>query len=383
MIILIFSLSACQPVPDAKLTDLSTFDDKKQRDGLIHGNVAISPPTEEDNAKITIDGDNITLAKAHVMSVKSERYQPAFRLEGVIIPHRQTTITLPKNGKLDHMNVDVGSTIKAGDVVARFYQTADTLLSQQPKNKRDNVEVRENTLTQDSPTAHDANDTNEPLLASDTPVANSLFEVRSPMSGKVEAIFTTDKNEFYTKTTPILVVSDAQIIKFISPLPEEFADYLAVGDGVNFDTEDGRVFSGQIEKILPNPKVSGMMDIHVTIKPEQAKKARLKLGERVGGYVHYGQIEVGVLVPAFAIFDDNLNPMDLSELSKPPYKPATPKPAFLWTVGQNERLTLSDIAVIEYYPESDRYLIAGIRLDGLIVLADLPKHADGRRVRLH
>lgn len=407
-------MSACNPMPDAKLTDLDSFDDKNERDGLVHGNTAARPPTDADNAKITIDGDNITLAKAHVMPIKSQRYQPAFRLEGVIIPHEQMTITLPQEGSLDRMLIKAGNTVKAGDIVGRFYQetitfadnpdnssndslddnksnedtiaddtdkpTDNTNTAKQNTNKTENTQTSEKSKNQSKNTD---NETDNETPTDPTPIITKIpFDVKSPMTGKIEAIFVTDKDTTYPKDTPVLVVFDERFVKFISPLPAEFADYLAVGDGVTFDTEDGRSFGGQIKGIVPNAKVHGMMDIHVAIKPEQAKKAKLTLDERVGGYVNYEQIEIGVLVPSFAIFDDTLSPMDLSDLTKPPYRPATPRPAWLWTVGQDERLALSKIVVIEYQPESDQYLIAGIGLDGLVVLADLPKQAHGGRVRL-
>ncbi|STY90433.1 hypothetical protein [Moraxella bovis] len=398
-------VSACEPVPDAKLTDLESFDDKHERDGLVHGNTAVRPPTDADNAKITINGDNVTLATAHVMAIKSERYQPAFRLEGVIIPHKQTTIPLPQDSKLDRMLVKVGDTVKVGDIVGKFYQETVTFADNPDNSSNDSLDDNKS----DDDTIADDTDkqTTKTLEKSENPSKNTKkislqeqtddtddeiptapiitktpFDVKSPMTGKVDAIFINDKDKTHPQTTPVLVISDERFIKFISPLPADFADYLAIGDGVSFDTEDGRSFGGQIQEIAPNPKVRGMMEIHVAITPEQVKKAQLTLGERVGGYVNYGQIDVGVLVPAFAIFDDELNPMDLSELTKPPYRPATPRPAWLWTVGQDERLALSKIVVIEYQPESDQYLIAGIALDGLVVLADLPKQAHGRRVRL-
>lgn len=420
LVVLSLLVSACEPVPDAKLTDLSSFDDKHERDGLVHGNTAVRPPTDADNAKIALNGDNITLATAHVMAIKSERYQPAFRLEGVIIPHKQTTITLPQDGKLDRMLVKVGDTVKVGDIVGKFYQETvtfadnpdnrsddsldnnksddnaiaddankpadNTTNAKQNTNKTENIKTSEKSQDQSKNTdkispQEQADDTNDEIPTAPI-ITKTPFDVKSPMTGKVDAIFIDDKDKTHPQTTPVLVVSDERFIKFISPLPADFADYLAIGDGVSFDTEDGRSFGGQIQEIAPNPKVRGMMEIHVAIKPEQAKKAKLTLGERVGGYVNYGQIDVGVLVPAFAIFDDELNPMDLSELTKPPYRPATPRPAWLWTVGQDERLALSKIVVIEYQPESDQYLIAGIALDGLVVLADLPKQAHGGRVRL-
>lgn len=424
LVVLSLLVGACKPIPDTKLTDLSTFDDKHERDGLVHGNTAVRPPNDADNAKIVINGDNITLATAHVMPIKSERYQPAFRLEGVIIPHKQTTITLPQDGKLDRMLIKVGDTVKAGDIVGKFYQetitfadnpnnspSANSSITDDTDKSTDNTTPTENSKKSESQvkttqpkkvsqstknqTKDEDEDEIQPQKQTDNtddqtqttpiPIITKIpFDVKSPMTGTVDAIFINDNNndKTYPQTTPVLVVSDERFIKFISPLPADFADYLAIGDGVSFDTEDGRSFGGQIQEITSNPKVRGMMEIHVAIKPEQAKKAKLTLGERVGGYVNYGQIDVGVLVPAFAIFDDKLNPMDLSELTKPPYRPATPRPAWLWTVGQDERLALSKIVIIEYQPENDQYLIAGIALDGLVVLANLPKQAHGGRVRL-
>lgn len=336
---------------------------------------ATRPPSANDNTKIKVDDNIVVLSTTHVMSIKPELYQPAFRLEGTIIPHKQATIHLPKEGKLSQLTVGINTTIQKGETVAKFYQ--ETIVP--------TTNLSENS---DDTTDKDGNKTNDKLDDSmdiTSVISREPFDVIAPMSGRVGSIFVQNKESTYTKNTPILTIFDDRLIKLISPLPSEYAKFLAVGNGVSFDAEGGRTFVGQITEIVPVLDNVNLTKIHVAIKPDEVKKIGLKLGEHVSGYVNYGQIDVGILVPAFAIFDDAdgmLVPMDLSDLSKPPHRPATPRPAWLWEIGQDERLSLLSIEVIEYRPQSDRYLIAGAKLDGLIVMANLPKTTHGARVQL-
>lgn len=364
--------------------------------GLTHDRVQVNAPTPADNAKIVISNEGVTLAKAHVMPIKSELYQPAFRLEGVIIPHQQATITLPKDGKLSQI-VEVGKSVQKGETVAHFYQEIiptqgmavnEPDLTDTPKTAQTDTTspAQTDTPKTDTPTNPAQTDTPKTATLIDPAQTNATkrqpFVVITLMGGKVGAVFVHEKDKEYRQGTSIVTVYNDRFIKFISPLPREYAKFLAVGMAVNFDTHDGRTFSGQIEHVIANDALADMTEVHVAITPEEVKKTGLKLGERVGGYVDYGQIEVGVLVPAFAIFDEDLTPLDLSDLTKPPHRPATPKKAWLWEIGQDERLSLLPIKVIKYLPESDQYLIAGVKLDGLIVMANLPKNANGAKVRL-
>lgn len=374
IIILLLPLIACQR-PD------------ELRVGLTHDSVQVTAPTPADNAKIAITDEGVTLAKAHVMPIKSELYQPAFRLEGVIIPHKQATITLPKDGKFSQ-SIEVGKLVQKGEVVAHFYQE----IAPAPSVAVDKTDPTDDEQATDLPKASEAVDKSEPIgvpeQPTDTPspieppIKREPFVVVTLMTGKVGAVFVHEKDKEYRQGTSVMTIYDDRFIKFISPLPSEYAKFLAVGMAVNFDTHDGRTFSGQIEHVINNDTTPNMTEVHVAITPEEVKKTGLKLGERVGGYVDYGQIEVGVLVPAFAIFGEDLTPLDLSELTKPPHRPATPQKAWLWEIGQDERLSLLPIKVIKYLPQSDQYLIAGVKLDGLIVMATLPKTANGAKVRL-
>lgn len=363
LVISMSTLIACKP------TDQRASDGMAQ-DRSVFASQAISPPTDADNAKIHISPNEVTLAKAHVIPIKSERYQPAFRLEGVITPHKQDTVILPKDGKIDHLLVKSGDMVQKGDTLAQFYQ--ETLIMPPPDDKS---------------TSDDTHDTNNEVIDEhdndDTPIIiQEFFEVHATMTGKVGAIFIPNTQDVHNKDSPILVLFDDQFIKFISPLPANFSGFLSVGNVVNFSTEDGRGFSGQIARIMPSPASESMMEIHVAISPKEATKAKLTLGERVGGYVEYGQIDMGVLLPSFAIFDDLMNVMDLSHLLNSPHKPTTPLPAWVWSIGQDGKLALSQVFVVEYLPAYNQYLVAGISPNGLMVLANLPKSADGKKVHL-
>lgn len=354
-------LSGCEP-PAVQVTDLESFDNQNKRDGLVHGTLKVLPPSDTDNAKITLSDSTLTLTKSHVLGIKSELYQPSFRLEGIISPITQIDVLLSDTASLQSLYVKIGDVVEVGDDLALFYQ---------------------NTLM-DEPTTSDASTDDELPLATQThsAIVQHPLIITAPTQGRISTIYPQNREQTYLKGSRLLTISDERELKFISLLPHNFKEHLGVGDAVNFRTTGDKKFSGQIEKIIPDPLMTDMLNVHVIIKPQEIQKANLTLGEVVRGYVEYGQKSVGVLVPTFAIFDDKLNPMDLTALKKPPFKPATPINAQLWTIKQDERLHLTPIQVIEYRPESDHYLITGVSLTGLIVLTDLPKEAQGKRVRL-
>lgn len=364
-VLLLSILSACQPAP-VKITDLDSFDNQTKRDGLVHGNLKVLPPTDTDNAKITIDTHSVTLTKAHVLGIKSELYQPSFRLEGIISPLNQTDIQLPQMGSLQSIYVKIGDVVEVGDTLALFYH---------------NTVIDDNHSTLDDDADDASNDVDRPVQT--TPdIHQQPIIITATHAGRIYTVYTHNQGQTYAKDTPIMTINDEHELKFISMLPHDFKEHLSVGSAVSFSTTNEKTFSGQIEKIVPDPMLKNTLNVHVVIKPSEIQKANLTLGERVSGYVNYGQKTVGVLVPTFAIFDENLAPMNLGELQRPPFKPATPIHAQMWVIKQDERLHLTPIQIIEYRPQSDQYLINGVSLTGLVVLANLPKTAQGKRVRL-
>lgn len=368
-VLFLWCLTACQPAT-VKVTDLDSFDNQSKRDGLVHGNLKVLPPTDQDNAKITIDNQSITLTKAHVLGIKSELYQPSFRLEGIISPINKNNVLLPETASLHTLYVKIGDVVETGDKLALFYH---------------NTFVNHNLYTQNTDADDETDnqdDSEDRIQQTQSIITQKAVPILSTHSGRVHTIYLHNQGQTYSKDTPVISIIDDSQLKFISVLPHDFKEHLSVGSAVNFSTTNEKTFSGQIEKIVPDPILKNTLNVHVVIKPSEIQKANLTLGERVSGYVNYGQKSVGVLVPAFAIFDDKLDPMDLSNLQHPPFKPATPIHAQMWVIKQDERLHLTPIQVIQYHPQSDHYLIHGVSLTGLVVLADLPKTAQGKRVRL-
>ena len=358
-------------------------DEPKDTQGLLYDLQKTTPPSPKDNAKIHIGQDTVILAKAHVITTKPERYQPSFRLEGIIAPKTRHIVHLPTPATLQTLHVHTGQSVKKGDVIATFYQkiplNPDTELLQDksPSATLEHTQLPIISTSQTDTTSMSATESSQ-----DTQMINNPVAIITPTFGQVEKIFIENTEKPHAQGTKIVSIIDERQLKFISLLPAQFKQYVQIGDGVNFSTKDGRLFSGQIAKITPDDRLPNVIDIHVNIKADKAKKANLQLGDWVGGYVEYGQIQVGVLVPVFAVFDKHLKPIDANTLNTPPYKPATPIHGFVWVIGQDEKLALAPIEVIEYRPKSEQYLIYGVALDGLIVLADLPRQAKNKWVRL-
>lgn len=365
-------ISACQ----------SEFDDHHTKPNSFLHDRKINPPTPSDDAKIQISDHTVILTKAHLTSVRPELYQPSFRLEGVIVPATSVTVTLPTDGSLYHLHVRLGDKVTQNAPVAHLIEPIPEPILDPTDDDLDKSDTDHDTS---SLTDDDTSDTlNNDELADETPPAK-IVAINAPILGNVQEIFIHDPKKVYPKGTPFMVIGDNKRLKFISLLPKKYGEYLGVGKAVNFNTHLGQAFVGQIAKIEPDVAKLGTIKVHVHISPDEAKKAKLMTGDWVSGHIDYDQMNVGALVPNFAIFDDNndnLQPMNLSALDKPPHKPTTPIRAYLWLILQDETIRLTATEIIEYRPDSGQYLVASIPPEALICLARLPKDASGKKARL-
>ena len=336
-------------------------------------------PSAADNAKIHIDARTITLTKTHLAEIKTELYQPSFRLEGVVDAHRYITLHLPDDGKLSTIEVKIGQRVSPGDVIATFVQPTP-IIDLIDNNYLDNQSNDSNKTT-------NIKEQTDKTLESLTETSTRNIAIIAPTFGFIAKIFTRYPHNNYKKSTPVALIGDDSQFKLVSVLPKSYKRFINDEKLVNFTTKDGRKFIGQINKIdksvqnLANFGFSGIQ-IHILIPKDEAEKAKLHIGDKVSGSVEYGQLTTGVLVPAFAVFDNAQSPFGLNTLKKPPYKPITPLHAYVWEVGQDGYITLAPVDVIEYRPKSDQYLVSGVTLTGLIVLADLPKNAQNKLVKL-
>lgn len=178
----------------------------------------------------------------------------------------------------------------------------------------------------------------------------------------------------------IITTHDNTEHQLIGRLPAYLKQHINIGSTVNLAI-DGQSFSGQVKHLIDDPKHPDTIDIHIKISPNN-DQTQLSSGQLAKGVIEYGQIEVGALLPDFAIIDEYAKPLDLSKLHKPPYKPKVPLMAYTWVVKQDATLHFAKIQVIEYQPNTRRFLVSGITEDSLVVLTYLPTQMVGKRVEL-
>jgi multidrug efflux pump subunit AcrA (membrane-fusion protein) len=208
-----------------------------------------------------------------------------------------------------------------------------------------------------------------------TTAQNAAIIVRASFAGRVTTLPVASGDKLAAGTL-LLSLADDTHLQFIATLPIQAEPQLSVGQNVNFSTQSHpRKYTGQISKLSvgDNPN---KLKVHVQVlKNDASREGSLKAGMIATGRVNYGQIAVGTIVPELAIHD-----ADLSALKRPPYQPITPLTANVWIVKQDQRLTRQPVEIIEYNPDTEQYLIAGVNNDSLICLADLPVESAGKKV---
>lgn len=172
-----------------------------------------------------------------------------------------------------------------------------------------------------------------------------------------------------------MTISDISRLQLIGKLPLSTLSQLAVGRPVNFTVFDVKTeFTGQISHITPDIE-KGYLIVRAPLIIGEENPDALEPGMRASMRIDYGQIELGVRLPKTALHE-----ADLSQLSAKHPRPTKLIKAFVWVIEQDHRLSYTPVEVVQYFADSDKYLVHGINNDSLIALADLPKNADGKLV---
>lgn len=364
---------------------------------------ASTEQSSDDNttSPIIIDADSVTMGAEHILIIKPSRYQPSLGLQGKIEPIKQIKITAAQDVLVQDILVTKGqwveqdtplltlkrqtldSRVKATDVHTNITDStpqsqADTLaLQTEPSIKsapNDNM-TRAPTVsnTHDITTDRVKNDISEREDANED---SSSITIRAGFSGRVGDIYVGTEQRV-ARQEPLLYLSDDSDLQFVATLPIQAKSQLSVGQAVNFLVKDmSDSFIGQVSRLESADKPNNLL-VYVQVNNNEVNHDKLKPKMSVIGRVDYGQMEVGNLVPARAIHD-----ADLSALKAPPYKPLIPLTANVWIVKQDQRLSRLPVQVIEYDPNTDKYLIAGISNDSLICLADLPVESAGKKITI-
>lgn len=294
---------------------------------------------------VRFNGDTVILDNVHLASVKMSRYQPSFTLQGIIAPIQSINLTHPHHVAIHDIFIKSGDRVKKDDIIAHLIP----IQSEQASNEKKL-----------------------------SPNDGQIIELIAPFDGTVSRLY-LDSGMTVSANTPLVTLIDESQYQFISRLPAYLKPHLQIGKMVEISVNNVP-FSGQITQVNESPNSFSTLDANVKILPKKDSTQKLSSGQFAKGIIEYGQISVGALVPEFSIINDDLKPLNLTKLYASPHKPQVPIAANIWVVKQNAQLTLSRVYIIEYLPDFRRFLVSGITEDSLIVLAPLPKYADGKHV---
>lgn len=394
--IISLGLTACQPASDQAITDPNVTDPQK------------------DNAIIT--EDTVTLNKEHILNIKSKRYQPSLGLKGTLSAIDTLALESPATAIVQDILVNQGQAIKADTDLITLQVVAVTKPESNPAARppSEAASAQSSALPTDSTKATDPTKAADvakealpiPAESNSAKPSNAGNAGSSNNKGQAQASAVTKVTPPTTKTyqvgqritfkapfagvidqlpvkaglrvTPnqiLLEMSNPNDLQFIAALPISAKSQLSVGQNVTFTINglEGN-FTGQVSHLLPanNPE---NLSVHVHIIQHDELHRQLKPGMIALGRVDYGQIEVGTIVPKSGIHN-----ADLTALSTPPHRALTPIKAEVWIIGQDQRLSRQQISVIEFDPETQQYLVAGINNDSLICLAPIPDDSAGKKV---
>lgn len=305
-------------------------------------------PSEQNGvstAKFYDNGTHITLHKSHILGIKSTLYQPSFELSGTIQPSQEQFIHSPSSGTLIWLFVQKHQAVQKNDKLAII-----------------------------KPTWHPEKNASPP----------KPITIKAPFDGVVEQLFVKE-NAYTADNQPLMILSDNHHFELISTLPGKYGNKLRIGQSVNLTTarhKDGdniQTFSGQVAHISAdsNDIIPDSLTVNVHILPD--KDHQRAKGMRASGRIYDDDLSVGALIPQHAL----IKAEHVESLKEPPYQPPLPLPAQVWVIRQDGTLNLTDILVIGYQPDTQKFLVSGISQDSLIAAAPLPMSANGKYVNIY
>lgn len=249
-------------------------------------------------------------------------------------------------------------------------QSTETNTLQQANKSQRLVEV---TLVLKSPIAGKVTNIQNTAIQNTAATQNTAAPKDTTESADNTKGATDEVNTSAALPSPIITVANTRVLQLIAQLPLETQSQLSVGKPVNFTVFDlHKEFTGQISHITPDAN-NHTLTVHAPLIAGENTASLLKPGMRASMSIEYGQIELGVRLPREAIHEANLQP-----LTKKNPRPTTPIHGYVWIVGQDQSLSYTPVQVVEYFADSDQFLVSGISNESLVCLADLPKDSDGK-----
>ncbi|PIE47295.1 MAG: hypothetical protein CSA42_04235 [Gammaproteobacteria bacterium] len=351
--------------------------------------------SHDDHGLILIGDTHVTLTPKHIASIKSEQYQPSLNLYGQLSPTQQTSIKFDSNIKIKSLLCQKGQLVKKGDVLFTYTILPSLLTSRDIAKPTSEIDANHKDKNLAEQVGTDINNTVKKIgdnlqdiqnniqnIEEDNPQITTIkseevFEYKAPFNGQINPIYYQTNSEVAINS-PVLNIQSVNMLKFIGLLPAYTKPRLIIGQHVNLALDDApevKGLTGQVSKVV-ELKNQHKVAVHVQMV-ENTNQYLPKIGAMVTGRLNYGQLDVGTLVDKSAIHD-----ADLSVFSSPDAHVAAPIKAFVWIVNQDKLLARQSVEVIRFNKKSQQYLVSGIPSDTLVILADLPKDAEGKTLHI-
>ena len=364
-------------------------------------------------ALVQVFENEVKVDNSLVQTSTPERYQPTYNLEGALIPVDSAEVATPYPVISASLEVKEGEQVEQGQILAKIESEVSESKLPFISNKFvevyvDGVEVKSNknsssstaeasskeednlvavTLVLKSPIKGtvtkitDSNTTNEDSSASNSATSNnSAPNDSADNDNENEKNKEADKadSEQSEESDLMITVTNPQKLQLVGELPLSTQSQLSVGTPVYFTVyELQKEFTGQISHILADPK-SDTLIVRAPLVAGENSKALLKPGMQASMTIEYGQIELGVRLPRSAIHE-----AELDGLTKKRPRPNSPIQGYVWVVDQTQTLVYTPIEVVQYFADSDQFLVSGISNESLVCLADLPRNSDGKTLSVH
>lgn len=353
-------------------------------------------------ALVQVFENEVKVDNSLVQTSTPERYQPSYNLEGALIPVNNVDVTTSYPVLSASIEVKEGDKVEQGQVLAKI--ESEIIESKLPfiSNKFlevyvDGVQIN-GTKNAPSSTSNAPSKQEEKLvpvtLVLKSPIRGSITKVSmanetnedrsvkkdaedSNGNNKNEEARKLDSEEGHS-SSPVITVANPQKLQLIGKLPLSTQSQLSVGKPVYFTVHElQKEFTGQISNISPDPKSDTLL-VYAPLVAGENSKALLKPGMQASMSIEYGQIELGVRLPRSAIHEANVE-----ELTKKRPRPNSPIKGYVWVVDQAQKLVYTPIEVVQYFADSDQFLVSGISNESIVCLADLPKDSDGKILSVH
>ncbi|WP_296405118.1 hypothetical protein [Psychrobacter sp.] len=402
-----------------------------------------SKPKPNADTLVQLFEDKIVIDHSMVQTSTPERYQPSFNLEGSLVPVERVDIKTSYPVLFASIKVEAGQEVEQGQpvleikskiaqsklhyIVNEIGNEIDTEIGNEindefvevyvngvqikniPKSDTASIQAHTKAETRSEkslPPNGNAQFTHNASTAESSPIEKPVavtLVFKSPIKGTVTAI--TDPNSKISVNTkdniegnsnnnsadgndsnsvsatqsnlssPIITVANTKKLQLIGKLPLSTESQLAVGNPVTFTVHKlQKEFTGQISHIIPEPK-SNTLFVQAPLVAGENSKEQLAPGMLASMHIDYGQIELGVRLPRSAIHE-----AQLEQLTKKQPRPKSPITVYVWVIEQDQTLAYTPVGVMEYFADSDKFLVSGISNESLVCLADLPKNSIGKKV---